>query len=92
MIILELRDFAADGVFFEDVFDERFRQCNWSRFDGQAVRVSNCGLTEVPGWVYLAVGIELAGRARKIFFGDVHNPRKLFSRESTVTSHVNDET
>ncbi len=92
MEVLELKDFAVDGAFFEDEFDVRFRSYNWQRFDDEAVRVSNCGLTDVPGWVYLAIGIELSRRARKIFFGDVHNPRKLFSREKDTSRRVNDET
>jgi hypothetical protein len=89
--ILELRDFALEGAFFEDTFDERFRAYNWSRFDNQPVRVSSCGLTDVPGWVYLSIGIELAGRARKIFFGDKHHPRKLFSRMTDTDSRTEHE-
>jgi hypothetical protein len=90
MEVLELNDFALDGAFFEDLFDERFNSYNWGRFDGKAVRVSNCGLTDVPGWVYLAVGIELSRRSRKIFFGDKHNPRKVFS-PVTTTAKVENE-
>lgn len=82
MEILELKDFAAEGVFFEDAFDHRVASYDWQRFDGRSVRVSNCGLKEVPAWVYLTIGIELSGRARKIFFGDPHKPRKLFPRTS----------
>ena len=78
MEILELKDFANKGAFFEDDFDARFAAYDWRRFDNKAVRISNCGLTDVPGWVYLSVGIELSQRARKIYFGDNHDPRKLF--------------
>jgi hypothetical protein len=92
MEILELKDFAIDGAFFEDDFDTRFATYNWQRFDDQAVRVSNCGLTDVPGWVYLTVGIELSQRARKIFFGDNHNPRKLFVRDADANSRAKHET
>lgn len=88
MEILELKDFAFDGAFFEDDFDARFGGYDWQRFDGKAVRVSNCGLTDVPGWVYLSIGIELSQRARKIFFGDNHNPRKLFARKTGTDSQV----
>jgi hypothetical protein len=92
MEILELKDFAQDGVFFETFFDTQFAAYNWRRFDDQAVRVSNCGLNDVPGWVYLSVGIELSHRARKIFFGDNHNPRKLFTRETDTDFKVKHET
>ncbi|MCX6833190.1 MAG: DUF2480 family protein [candidate division Zixibacteria bacterium] len=92
MEILELKDFANQGAFFEDDFDARFAACDWQRFDVQAVRISNCGLTDVPGWVYLSVGIELSQRARKIFFGDNHNPRKLFVRKADANSRARHET
>jgi hypothetical protein len=92
MEILELKDFANKGVFFEQDFDSRFGAYDWQRFDDQAVRVSNCGLTDVPGWVYLSIGIELSKRARKIFFGDNHNPRKLFARKTGTDSQVEHET
>jgi hypothetical protein len=91
MEILELKDFAQDGAFFEDLFDARFAAFDWQRFDDKAVRVSNCGLTDVPGWVYLSVGIELSQRARKIFFGDNHNPRKLFTRMAETNSKAGHE-
>jgi hypothetical protein len=91
MEILELKDFAQDGAFFEDFFDARFTAFDWQRFDDKAVRVSNCGLTDVPGWVYLSVGIELSQRARKIFFGDNHNPRKLFTRMAETNSQAGHE-
>lgn len=80
MVVLELKDLSEDGVFFEDSFEQKFRAYDWSRFDNQAVRVSNCGLDIVPGWVYLTVGIELAKRARKIFFGDAYEPKRIFKR------------
>jgi hypothetical protein len=86
METLELRDFANKGAFFEDDFDARFAAFNWQKFDDKAVRVSSCGLTEVPGWVYLSIGIELSQRARKIFFGDNHNARKLFARKTDANS------
>jgi len=91
MEILELKDFAQDGVFFEDYFDTQFQTYDWQRFDDKAVRVSNCGLNVVPGWVYLTVGIELSRRARKIFFGDNHNPRKLFVRKTDTDSKAGHE-
>jgi hypothetical protein len=92
MEILELKDFANEGVFFEADFDARFAAYGWQRLDGKAVRVSNCGLTDVPGWVYLSVGIELSQRARKIFFGDNHNPRKLFVRGVQTNTKAEHET
>ena len=90
MEVLELKDFALAGAFFEDLFDERIRSYDWGRFDGKAVRISNCGLTDVPGWVYLTVGIELSRRSRKIFFGDKHNPRKVCSQPTTVPEVENE--
>ena len=81
MEILEISDFAEEGVFFEESFDRRVSSYKWDRFDDKPVRISNCGLTDVPGWVYLQIGIQLSGRAKKIFFGDPKNPKKLYSRE-----------
>ena len=87
MELLELKDFARDGVFFEDHFDEVFSSYDWDRFNDKAVRVSNCGMHNVPGWVYLQIGIELAKRARKVFFGDSNKPKRIFKRsEVTGTS------
>ena len=80
MEILELKDFSEDGAFFEDLFDQKFAQFDWGRYDDKAVRISNCGLTDVPGWVYLFVGIELSKHARKIFFGDRHDPKKIYKK------------
>ena len=82
MEILELSDFSDNGAFFEDLFDEKFRNYNWDRFNGKPARISNCGLTNVPGWAYLLVGIELAKRAQKISFGDSKNPKRIFRRET----------
>jgi hypothetical protein len=82
MEILELRDFAVEGIFTEADFDRKIGEFDWSRFADKSVRVSNCGLTQVPGWVYLQVGIQLAGRARKVFFGDVHSPKRIYKRET----------
>ncbi len=81
MEVLELKDLAEDGVFFEDAFERKCRDYDWSRFDDKAVRVSNCGLHNVPGWAYMMIGIELAGRARKIFYGDTKEPKRLFKRD-----------
>ncbi len=81
MEVLELTDFAENGVIFEAAFDQKFREYNWERFNGKAVRISNCGLQIVPGWVYITVGIELAGRARKIFYGDAKEPKRLYRRD-----------
>lgn len=78
MEILELGELSEEGLFPEEEFDRKVKRLDWSRFQNKSVRVSNCGLTQVPGWVYLKVGIELALRARKVFFGDVHNPKKLY--------------
>lgn len=80
MQILELRDLSDAGAFFEDSFETRWRGYDWSRFDDQSVRVSNCGLSAVPGWVYLRVGIELAQRARRVFFGDQKHPMRVYKR------------
>jgi len=91
MEILELKDFANKGAFFEDDFDVRFAAYDWQRFNNKVVRVSNCGLTDVPGWVYLSVGIELSQRACKIFFGDNHNPRTLSTRKADTNSKARHE-
>jgi hypothetical protein len=91
MEILELKDFAQEGAFFEESFDAQFANYDWRRFDDKAVRISNCGLTDVTGWVYLSIGIELSQRARKIFFGDNHNPRKLFTRKFDTNSKAKHE-
>jgi hypothetical protein len=86
MEILELKDFSEGDIFSEDHFDRKVLEFDWERFRDKAVRVSNCGLTQVPGWVYMQIGIELAWRARKVFFGDPHNPRRVFRREAEVGS------
>ena len=86
MEILEISEFSEEGVFFEESFDRRVAAFDWSRFNDKPVRVSNCGLTDVPGWVYLQIGIQLSGRAKKIFFGDPKNPKKLYSREKISLS------
>ncbi len=91
MEILELKDFSENGAIFEDSFDRKFRAYDWERFNGKAVRVSNCGLHNVPGWVYIMVGIELAPRARKVFYGDAGQPKRLFKRddETQADTQVN---
>lgn len=86
MEVLELKQFSDNGVFVEEVFDRKVEAFDWFRFRDMSVRVSSCGLTQVPGWVYLQIGIELAGQARKVFFGDVHNPKRVFRRKSTLGS------
>lgn len=83
MQILELKDFAEDGIFAEDEFDRKVATHDWEQYRDQAVRISSCALSQIPGWVFLQIGVELAGRARKIFFGDPHNPKKVFNRETT---------
>ena len=82
MELLELRDFSDKGAFFEDDFDKKFAAYDWNRFNKKAVRISNCGLTNVPGWAYLIIGIELSKRAKRIYFGDNYDPKKIFRREN----------
>lgn len=81
MEVLELKDLSEEGVFFEDDFEQRFHAFNWGQFNDKAVRISACGLDNIPAWVYLLVGIELAKHARKIFFGDSKQPKRIFKRE-----------
>lgn len=84
MEVLELKDFAEDGIFAEEVFDRKVAEHDWERYRDQAVRVSGCSLSHVPGWVFLQIGVELAGRARKILYGDRHNPKRVFNRETKM--------
>ncbi len=81
MELIELKDFSNEGVFFEDDFDLKFRAYDWKRLDDKAVRISACGLEQIPAWVYLLVGIELSKHARKIFFGDSSQPKRIFKRD-----------
>ena len=81
MELLELKDFSEDGVFFEDDFDKRFKAFDWKQFNDKSVRISACGLEQIPAWVYLLIGIELSRHARKIFFGDSNQPKRIFKRE-----------
>jgi hypothetical protein len=80
MEVLELQEFSQEGIFLEDDFDRLVAEFDWDSLRDKAVRVSNCSLTNVPGWVYLKIGFELAGRARKVFFGDHKNPKRIFKR------------
>lgn len=82
MELLELKDFSEGGAFFEDDFDKKFKLFDWKRFDDKAVRISACGLPHIPAWVYLLIGIELSKHARKIFFGDSAQPKRIFKRET----------
>lgn len=76
-----MKDFSDDGVFFEDDFDKRFQAFDWKQFDDKAVRISACGLEQIPAWVHLLIGIELSRHARKIFFGDSSQPKRIFKRD-----------
>ncbi len=82
MVVLELSDFSEDGIFAEEAFDSKFAEHDWTQYRDQAVRISGCGLTQVPGWVFLQIGIALAAQARKVLFGDRHTPKRVFSRKS----------
>ena len=81
MELLELKDFSDGGAFFEDDFDKKFKAFDWTKFNDKSVRISPCGLELIPAWVHLLIGIKLSRHARKIFFGDSGQPKRIFKRD-----------
>jgi hypothetical protein len=81
MEVLDLNELSDEGAFFEDAFEQKLSSFNWERYADKTVRITSCGLINVPGWVYLQVGIELSKRASKIFYGDAKNPKRIYRRE-----------
>lgn len=80
MGIIDLANFADNGLIREAAFIEKLAAFDFAQFEGQDVLIKGCGSGPVPTWAVMMITARLAQVASTIAYGEEAEPTVVFER------------